>query len=123
MTIMLRDGLPGNLYLTSRGLKIRLLRQRQEGGRSVDEFVVASLASGGHEVVLPGSTPVHLDREVGMVVPNDLAETGDWQLRGLARRIIQETTATVDRIAEITNLSGVEITNILQKIMRSGDGI
>jgi len=116
-SIELRNALPGKTYVTSRGLKIKLVRQRAIKGEPTDDYIVISLASGGHELVLVGDTIVLPDDSVSVMIPPDLESTAGARLRSLGRRIVQESTASVDELGDITVLTVDEIQETLNKIM------
>ncbi len=116
-SIELRQAMPGKVYVTSRGLKIKLVRQRVLKDEYLDEYIVISLASGGHELVLVGDTVVVPDNSVSIMIPPDLGSTALARLQALGRRIVQESKASIDELGDITVLTTDEIQETLNRIL------
>ena len=98
--LSIRDGEQGKTYLTLQGLKIRFLRNRSDA----DDSVVESLASGGHELVIPGGTEVTEDVSADQViVAADQKTTGRHRLALLMQCIVKESDMAVEEISDITS--------------------
>ena len=113
--IPIRNAQIGGIYFTPRGMKIKVLRQRLDG----DDFVVRSITSGGHEIVLPGGLMV-----TGEELPIDLVqEEAEPQpientLPNLIFHIVKESQVTVDDIVDVTGYSKEDVEAELQTLLQ-----
>jgi len=110
----IRDGVAGKFYLSPKGLKIQFLRKRVDS----DYVVIKNLASGGHELVVPGDMQVEADVSFDQVIITPEEQpTGRRRLALLVQRILQESGMAVAEIADITGIVPGVVQDHLDKLL------
>lgn len=106
--LKLNQALVGKTYLTTRGLRIKVVRKRADS----DDWVILSLASGGHEIVISGDTDIledNLDYPEQVVIDSNESETAVARLRRLVSRVLQESGMSMKELSSITPYSVADI--------------
>lgn len=117
-TLKVGDSIVGKIYMTLRGLKIEILKKRDDGS-----VTIRSLASGGHELILDGEVEVLDDpSDATIVVPPDEIVTAENRLYSLMYRLTSESQASVSEIADKTQLDSKVIEKELTGIVVKAQG-
>lgn len=115
--LRIRECVINKTYLTMKGLRIQIIRKRPDS----DDWVILSLASGGHELVLNGDVEVledTLSSPAEVVVPAEDAPSAAVRLRLLANRIVQESSMSAADLASIVPYSADVINEELKAIVQ-----
>jgi len=116
--IPISDGQVGEVYLTRKGMPLRIVRFRHGEGGLVQYAVVDSLVT-GHEIVVDADVPVLPDTDRSVVIAPDEEETALGRFRMLIRTIVTQSRLSVSDIADLTPLDVASVQKELDSLLSS----